>query len=410
MGRATNRLSVLEIKRPRQPGLYADGDGLYLQVSQHLTKSWIFRFMMRGTARKMGLGQVERVSLADARKKAKAAHSLVIDGIDPIAERDARRMAAAVDQAKTVSFKFCADQYIAANEAGWTNAAHRAQWFSSFNDTKRGKLQFPALTACINDLPVSQVDTALVLKVLSPIWTTKPETAGRLRGRIETVLDWATVSGFRSGENPARWRGHLDKVLPTRSKVRKVKHHAAMPYQDVPAFISELRQQAGASARALEFCILNVTRTSETICAEWTEFANNTGTWIIPADRMKAKREHRIGMSDRALEILYGMPKDSPLVFPGRKSAKAKPRPLSNMAMLELLRDMRPGLTVHGFRSSFRDWAEEQTSHSAHAIEMALAHAIGDKVEAAYRRGELFEKRKILMADWAKYCGSGVSS
>jgi integrase len=258
-------------------------------------------------------------------------------------------------------------------------------------------------------LSIQAIDTNVVLRVLEPIWKTKPETASRVRGRIESILDWAKVRGLRQGENPARWRGHLDHLLPAKSKVRRVKHHAALPYAELPKFIAELRTQEGVAARALEFTILTASRTGETIGAVWDELNTSEKLWSIPADRMKAGRDHRVPISSRALEILRHEHdlRTSDYVFPGGKAGK----PLSNMAMTEVLRRMgRGNITVHGFRSTFRDWAAERTNFPNEVVEMALAHAVGDKVEAAYRRGDLFEKRRRLMAEWATYCNArGVS-
>jgi integrase len=284
-------------------------------------------------------------------------------------------------------------------QTGWKNAKHRAQWKSTL-----ATYAYPVF----GGLSVSTVDTALVLKTIEPIWGTKPETASRLRGRIEAVLDWARARGFRHGENPARWRGHLDKLLPARRKIARVKHHAALPFAEIPAFMNELRARVGVSARALEFAILTTTRTSETRNARWSEIDTASKIWTIPAERMKAGREHRVPLNERAVAILRAMPRESDgdgFVFIGARSD----RPISNMAMLELMRGLRPGYVPHGFRSTFRDWAAETTNYQNHIVEMALAHVVGDKVEAAYRRGDLFEKRRRLMSDWARYCGRQVN-
>ncbi|QAY95146.1 integrase [Methylovirgula ligni] len=402
--RSGNRLTALTIKNADKPGLYGDGHGLYLQVSAFGTKSWLFRFMRNGVARKMGLGALHTVSLGDARKRAAAARLAVHDGEDPIEMRAAARAATRVEKAKAITFKECAEAYIKANESTWKNLKHRDQWHATFNQTKRGKKTFPAATAAINDLPVVAIDTGLILKALEPIWHKTPETASRVRGRIEAVLNWAAVRNYRSGENPARWRGHLDNVLPLPGKVQRVKHHPAVPYAEMPAFMADLRSREGVSARALEFTILTAVRTCESIGATWKEFDLDAKVWTIPADRMKAGKEHRVPLSDRTIVAIASLPREGKYVFPGAKADK----PLSNMAMLELLRGMRQGTTVHGFRSTFRDWAAERTAHPNHVVEMSLAHAIGDKVEAAYRRGELLEKRHRLMDDWATYCERSV--
>jgi integrase len=390
--RGSNRLSAMRVARATKPGRYADGGGLYLQVSQSGTRAWLFRFMRNGAARHMGLGPVRDVSLAEARTKAGECRKLLLSGADPIVQRAAMRLKAKLDSAHTITFKQCAERHIDAHEAGWKNAKHRAQWKSTL-----ATYAYPVF----GGLPVAVVDTALVLKAIEPIWLTKPETADRVRGRIQAVLDWACVRGFRSGENPARWRGHLDKLLPARSKVARIKHHAALPYLEIPVFMEELRGCVGVGARALEFAILTATRTSETLNARWSEIDTVAKLWTIPAGRMKAGREHRVPLSASALEILEALPREGDFVFVGA----GVNRPLSNMALLTTLRRMGRGeLTVHGFRSTFRDWCAERTAYAREVAEMALAHAIGNQTEAAYRRGDLYEKRRRLMSDWAKYC------
>jgi integrase len=344
----------------------------------------------------MGLGSAELVSLADAREKALAARKLLLNGVDPIEEKKAARASAALEAAKGMTFESCAEAYIEAHKAEWRNAKHANQWGSTLK-----AYVYPIF----GDLPVSRIDVGLVMKALEPIWTAKTETANRLRGRIEAVLDWATVRGYRQGDNPARWRGHLDSLLPRRAKVQKVEHHAALPYAEVGAFMEALRQQEGLSALALEFLILTATRTSETIGATWSEFDLDAATWTIPAKRIKAGKEHRVPLSPAALAIVKRMCelRSGEFVFPGGKRG----RPLSNMALLKLLERMgRDDLTAHGFRSTFRDWAAERTNFPREVAEMALAHAVGDKVEAAYRRGDLFQKRRHLMEAWAKHCAN----
>jgi len=392
--RKSNKLTPLAIKRAKEPGLYGDGNGLYLQISQFGTKAWLFRFMRDGAARKMGLGPLHTVSLANARQKAAEARRKLVDGIDPITHRDAQRSAAKLEAAKAMTFEQCAEKYIGAHSDGWRNEKHRAQWSSTLKT-----YVYPVIGA----LPVVAIDTGLVLKVIEPIWNKKPDTAGRVRGRIEAVLSWATVREYRTGDNPARWRGHLDNVLPKRSKVRPLKHHEALPYVELPEFMAELREQKFISAHALEFTILTAARTSEAIGAEWSEFDVAGKIWTVPGVRMKSAREYRVPLSPRALEILCALPREGKFVFPGTKADK----PLSNMAMLELVRGMKGnGLTVHGFRSTFRDWAADRTSYANHVVEMALAHTVKDAVEKAYRRGDLFEKRARLMDEWASYCTS----
>lgn len=370
--------------------MYADGGGLYLQISRSGTKSWIFRFAMEGREREMGLGPVHTIGLSDARLLAAEARKLKLRGEDPIEARRAERQAKKLDDARAMTFKQAAAAYIKANKAGWKNAKHAAQWeatLAAYADPIFGAL------------PVAAVDTGLVMKALEAIWTEKPETASRLRGRVESVLDWATARGYRKGENPARWRGHLEKLLPARSKVKAVEHHAALPYRELPKFMAALRGQAGVGARALEFAILTAARTGEVIGATWDEIDLDAETWTVPKERMKAKREHRVFLSDSALAVLKPLKEAarSNYVFPGGKDGK----PLSNMAMLTTLKRMkRDDLTAHGFRSTFRDWAAETTNYPSEVVEMALAHVVSNKVEAAYRRGDLFEKRKGRMRDW----------
>ena len=393
MGRKLQRLSAKFVGNPGVPGYYADGGGLYLQVSDAGTKSWIFRFTLHGKAREMGLGSARTVSLAEARKKAGASRGLLLDKIDPIAVRDAEHVQRALERARLVTFSTCAERYIEAHQAAWKNAKHISQWENTIK-TYCGPV--------IGELSVADVDTERVTRVLEPIWTTKRETASRLRGRIECVLDWATVRGYRMGDNPARWRGHLDKLLPVLKKKTRVKHHAALPYSEVGAFLDELRGQNGIAALALEFTILTAARTGEVIGARPEEFDLEKTIWTVPASRMKAEREHRVPLSGRAAEIVRRqIERAGEFVFSGRKPAK----PLSNMSMLMLLKRMRrEDLTVHGFRSTFRDWAAECTNYPREVAEMALAHVVSDQTEAAYRRGDLFEKRRLLMIEWARHC------
>lgn len=391
MGREVHRLSAKSVEKQSSPGYYCDGGGLYLQVSRSASKSWIFRYARDGKPREMGLGSQRDVTLAAARTKAGEARRQLADGIDPIAARDASKVQERLRKAGTESFAKCAEKYISAHRAGWRNPKHAGQWEATLTTYA---------DPVIGNLPVRDVDTELVLRILEPIWAKKPETASRLRGRIERVLDWARVRGYRSGENPARWRGHLDKLLPAGLNRRVRKHHAALPYDEIPAFIGQLRAEEGTAAQALEFLILNVSRTGEVIGAKPGEIDARKALWTVPAERMKAGREHRVPLSPRAVEIAEAQPV-GPFLFAGRDDGQG----LSNMAMLELLKRMgRADLTVHGFRSSFRDWAAECTTYPNEVCEMALAHAITDKVEAAYRRGDLFEKRRQLMADWASYC------
>jgi integrase len=383
------------------PGLYCDGGGLYLQISPQLTKSFVFRYQINHRPRKMGLGEVGRVTLVDARRLAYAAHLKVIEGIDPIEERNARRAAVAVEQAKATSFKECALGYIDANRDGWKNHKHAGQWLATLET-----YAFPV----IGKLPVGSVDEAHVLKILQPIWRTKTETASRVRGRIEKVLDRAKALKLRTGDNPARWTGHLDQLLPRRSAVAPVEHHAALPYRELPAFMAKLRQRDSISARALEWTILTAARTGDTIGATWSEIDIEEATWTVPGARMKGrkgskKRDHVVPLSSRALDILANLPREGEYVFPGATAGNG----LSNMAMAEALKDLGYSAdmaTVHGFRSTFKDWAAEHTEYPNELSEMALAHTVSDKVEAAYRRGDMRAKRVRLMQDWTDFCGS----
>ncbi len=401
MGRAEKKLKAVALKT-LPPGLHSDGLGLWLQVTKAgnrrsaNNRSWIFRYMRFGKARAMGLGPLHTVSLVDAREAALEARKALFAGKDPIDERDRERAEARASAASAITFEAAAARYIEAHQAGWKNAKHGDQWRATL-----ASYAFPV----IGDLPVARIEVAHVVRILEPIWRSKTETASRVRGRIESVLDWAAARGFRAGDNPARWRGHLDKLLPARSKVQKVEHFAALPFADVPAYMAVLAATPGVAAMGLRFTILTAARTIETIGAHWTEIDLDAALWIIPAGRMKGDREHRVPLSAAALGVLSGVPRirGCPFVFPGARRGKG----LSGMAMLETLRERHPGLTVHGFRSSFRDWAAETTPHPSEVVEMALAHVIKNKAEAAYRRGELIEKRRALMTDWAAFCTGG---
>ncbi len=393
MARKIHRLTALAVSRTTQAGLYGDGGGLYLQITPAGVKSWLFRYMRQGKARGMGLGPLHTINLAEARSKALACRKLLLDGADPLEAKRQHRISVALSNAKSMTFEQCATAYIAAHKAGWKSEKHASQWTNTLET-----YAYPIF----GKLPVASIDTALVMKVLEPIWTTKTETATRVRGRMESVLNWASVRGYREGENPARWKGHLDHLLPKRSKVAEVHHHPALAYADAPDFMVELRQQEGIAAEALEFLILTACRTNEVIGARWKEFDLAEKTWVVPAARMKAGKEHRVPLSPRALTILKGLRKQAQdeFVFPGQQPGKF----LSNMAMLELLKRMKlDGLTVHGFRSTFRDWVGETTNFPREVAEAALAHAIKDKAEAAYARGDLFAKRRRMFENWARY-------
>jgi integrase len=397
--KTTGKLTALSVKRLRRRGMHNDGHGLYLQIAESGTKSWVLRYKINGRPRHLGLGPLHTVSLADARLRAIDARRLLLDGHDPIAVRVAARVAARLADARTMTFDQCAEAYIRAHRGGWKNAKHAEQWPSTIKTYA---------SPIFGSLPAQSVDTALVMRALEPIWSTKTETATRLRGRIENVLDWARVRGFRTGENPARWKGHLDQLLPAANKVGKVEHHAALPYAEVGAFMVDLRAQAGVSARALTFLILTATRTSETLNATWNEIDLDSATWTVPGSRMKGGRDHRVPLSDDALALLKDMQavRSSNYVFPGGRIGK----PLSNMALLETLRRMKRGdLTAHGFRSTFRVWTAEQTNFPSEVCEAALAHAVSDKTIAAYQRNDFIDRRRKLMDAWAAYCSEMAS-
>jgi integrase len=404
--------AVEKIVRSGLPGMTNDGDGLYLKVGRTGGASWIFRYKLAGKSRDMGLGKHPEICLAIAREKAAEARKLSKSGVDPLTNRgeeierqrlkkEAERLAQDAARAKATTFKEVALDYIAAHRSGWRNAKHAQQWENTLA-TYAFKV--------IGDLPTQEIGIEHVLKILKPIWTVIPETASRLRNRIELVLDAAKARGLRDRENPARWRGHLDKLLPPRSKVRAVKHHAAMSWTELPAFMATLDKADDLSSKALSFTILTACRTSEALEATWTEIDLATGIWTISASRMKAGKEHRVPLSQAALDLLATLPRveGGHYLFPGAR----KKRPLSNMAMLMVLRRMRRrNLTTHGFRSTFRDWASEVTHYPREVCEQALAHTLESAVEAAYRRGDLFEKRRRLMDDWAGYAmGMGNSA
>lgn len=393
----SNALTPLAVKNAKA-GRHADGNGLHLLVKESGARSWVYRFMLKGKSRDVGLGPAGTggISLSAARDAASALRLKVKAGVDPLAERErAMAEALAAEQAAKIAgitFKSVAETYIATNEGGWRNDKHRQQWRNTL-----ATYVYPV----IGELPVADVATAHVLQILEPIWQDKAETASRVRGRLETVLDAAKARGYREGENPARWRGHIAQILPARSRLQRG-HHKAMAYASMPEFLGELRQREAIAALTLEFTILTAARTGEVIAATWDEVDLEKAVWTVPADRMKAGKEHRVPLSPRAVEILkttqaYG----DAYLFPAVSGGK-----LSTMAMTMLLRRMKADVTVHGFRSAFRDWAAECTGYAHEVAEMALAHTIDSKVERAYRRGDLFDKRRRLMADWATYCAS----
>lgn len=382
-------------KLSRVEGFHAVGGvpGLYLHVLGG-GRSWIYRYSFAGKRRDLGLGSYGDLTLAEARETAREQRKLVLQGIDPIEARREQGDTRKAAYAGRFTFQQCLDGYLDAHGDGWRNPKHRAQW--------RTTLETYACPT-IGTMNVAAVNTALVLQILEPIWKTKTETATRLRGRIENVLAWATVRKYRQGENPARWKNHLDQLLAKPSKVSTVTHHAALPWREMGGFMVDLRKQEGIGAAALEFAILTAARSGEVRGATWAEFDLPAATWTIPAERMKMKKEHRVPLSVDALAVLARMQECrlGAHVFPGVKEGK----PLSDMSLTAVLRRMERGkLTAHGFRSAFQDWAAESTSYASQVVEMSLAHAIGNKVEAAYRRGDLFDKRARLMAEWAKFC------
>jgi integrase len=391
-GQTVNQLTAAQVQKLKLPGMYPDGAGLYLQVTGIGAKSWILRYSLRGRAREMGLGSLRKVSLAEARRKAGDSHRLLNDHIDPIEHRRQKRCEAALKTAKTITFREAAETYVAAHRAGLKNLKHAAQWRTTITTYAE-----PVL----GNVSIREIDTGLVHRVLNPIWTTKAETPSRVRGRIEAILDWAKVSGYRSGENPARWRGNLDKLLSKRWKTRTVKHHPALRYDELPAFLQALRLQESSLARMLEFCILTAARSGEVIKASPAEINREKKLWTTPAERMKSGKEHRVPLSERALELTnHGNPS---YLFPGY----LQDRPFNEGAMLKLLKRMGfEELTVHGFRSTFKDWARDRTSFDNYVVEAALAHSLGDKVEAAYARSDVIEKRRKLMEAWAAFCAS----
>jgi len=397
-----HRLSAVTIKtlKPGKNGkkaLYADGGGLWLQVTPGAdspSRSWLFRYTIAKVERAMGLGPLDLVSLAQAREKAAECRKMKYEGIDPLDRRDASKASAASQKAKLMTFDQCAAAFIKSHAPGWRSAKSEEQWTNSL-----AAYASPAFGA----ISVKDIDTALVMQALEPIWASKSETANRVRGRIESILDWAKARGYRDGENPARQRGHVDHLLPARSKMAAVEHHESLPYKDLPAFMVELRQREGVVQRALEFTILTATRTGEVIGAKWSEIDLGNKVWTIPADRMKEGAEHRVPLVPTAMAVLeqMGAIHRSEYVFPGNNG-----RPnLSDSSMLKMLRRMGRSETVHGYRATFGTWAEECTDYPDGVREAAIAHKYKSETTAAYQRSDLFDKRRLLMTAWAEYCG-----
>ena len=402
------RLTVKEIQRKTTPGLHGDGGGLWLQITKTGVKSWLFRFMVKGKAYGMGLGPLHSVTLAEARHKAANARRLLVEGINPLEERRRLHAQDAATRARTMSFAACSAQYIAAHRAAWKNAKHGEQWSSTLQTY---------VHPVIGKLPVGDIDTSLIVKVLTQrdpkgnsFWEVKTETASRVRGRIEAILGWATTSGFRSGDNPARWKGNLENLLANISKRSRVKNHPSLPWQQVDAFMSSLDKREGIAARAVEFAIITACRSNEVRGARWSEIDLDAKIWTIPSSRMKAGREHEVPLSVEALALLKRLHASSELVFPGIQN-----QVLSDMSLTQVIRRMvrdgqvwtdRDGrtVTVHGFRSTFRMWAAEATNYPREVAEHALAHQLPDAVERAYQRGTQFAKRIELMRDWGSLC------
>jgi integrase len=385
MARALNKLTARTVETLKEAGRHGDGGGLYLVVTKSNSKNWSLLFDFASKRREMGLGSYPEIDLASARIKAADARKLLANGVDPLASRKGSRVA--------VTFGMFADDYVKTMRSEWRNEKHAAQWTMTLTHYAEP----------IRGLPVDRIGTEEVLGVLKPLWQRVPETAERLRGRIENVLSAAKAKGLRSGENPAAWRGHLDQLLPKRQRLKRG-HHAALPYDQLAAFITDLRERQAIAGLALEFTILTAARSGEVLGARWQEIDTVKAIWTIPADRMKAGKEHRVPLSDRALAIIDAvkplMKDGKSFIFPGQRG-----KALSVMAMTMILRRMkRTDITVHGFRSTFRDWASETTGFPHEVCEMALAHTIGNKAEAAYRRGDLFDKRRDLMAAWAAFC------
>lgn len=394
MALSVNRLSFLAVSRAKAPGYYADGGGLVLQVSRSGSKSWLFRYSLHGKRHEMGLGSLKTVDLAGARVRARECRQLLLDGQDPLGVRRAASRKEALGRARQMSFDQCAAAYIAAHRAGWKNAKHASQWSNTLATYA---------SPLIGALPVAVISTDLIVKVLSPIWQTKTETATRVRARIECILDWATVSNFRQGDNPARWHGHLENLLARPGKIAQVRNHPALPWQEVRAFMVQLAARNGIAARATEFAILTACRSGEVRGARWDEIDRVARLWVIPAGRMKAGKEHRVPLSTTAMALLDALESSGELIFP----APAGRGPLSDMSLTAVLRRMGRGdITLHGFRSTFRDWCSESVGNafSREVCEHALAHSLPDRVEAAYRRGDLLEKRVLLMQAWSDYC------
>lgn len=399
MPKLVRKLSALKVASLSEPGWYCDGNCLWLQVTATGAKTWVYRYNLDGKRRHMGLGPLRQVSLADARMRAEELAQRIRAGSDPLAEERRKEAARRSLEARRMTFDACARAFIKAHRTSWRNEKHARQWEAT--------LATYASPTC-GQLPVDEIDTAIVVRILEPIWTEKTETAKRLRGRIEAILDWATVSKYRSGDNPARWKGHLDYLLADPGRIAPVEHHPALPWKEAPAFMAQLRLHKGYPARALEFAIWTAARSGEVRGARWGEIDMEAALWTVPAARMKAGVEHRVPLAEHVLGQLAALGEHGEFVFPGRGGGM-----VSDMSMTAVLRRMgRADITVHGFRSTFRDWCAEQASNvfSREVCEHALAHKLPDKVEAAYRRSDLLDKRRMLMDEWARFLISGQTS
>jgi integrase len=400
MPRRAKGLTAALVEKGTTPGRYGDGGGLYLLVRAKDVKFWLFRYTRAGRMREMGLGPAKgqnAVKLAEARAKARGLHAVVREGRDPLAERDAEKAKAEADEAKAkaaaMTFRDVAGMYINAHQASWRSAKHRRQWNATLD-----QYALPL----IGSLPVSDIDVGAVMRVIEPLWRDRTETASRLRGRIESVLSFAKARSWREGENPARWRGHLDQLLPPRRKVQRVEHHRALPWRELGGFMQRLRQISSISARCLEFLVLTACRSGEARGARWSEIDLSQRLWVIPASRMKSAREHRVPLSEAAMAVLRGMAHlgTEGLVFPGLKGDA----PLADKTLAKAMADTGGEGTVHGMRSTFRDWCAEATSFPREVAEAALAHALPSSVESAYLRSDVLAKRRMLMQQWAEFC------
>jgi integrase len=398
MARRIGILSALAVKAAAQRGLHSDGGGLCLQVARGGSRSWILRFRLGGRRRHLGLGGYPAVTLAEARERASAARAMLQAGKDPVAERQGQRVTSMLSAAKAMSFAACADAYIAAHAAA-LKPKSAAQWTQSFSSHV-----YPIIGA----MPVQTIDTGLIMRVIEPLWRDKTETASRIRARIEVVLDWSKVRGYRDGENPARWSGHLDHLLPAKAKIVKIRHHPALPYAELPNFMAQLRARNDVASRALEFAILTAARTDEVRSAPWEEFDLGARVWTVPGERMKMKVVHRVALSAAAIDLLRALPGvHSGPIFHGKAG-----KPIAATAMRDALIKCAGSdrVTVHGMRSAFADWAGDRTEFARDVVEASLAHSVGDQTERAYRRGDALAKRSKLMEAWADFCAGKVQA